>query len=73
MHQILDFTSERVFTLRRNGEVKFLLRGGFDVGLQIEEVGGGLEIDPAVVGVHNSFIPLRSEFVLPLRIRSRRC
>lgn len=52
MHQFLDFGSERIFPLGRDGEVEFLLRGGLDVGLEVEEVGGGLEIDFTVVGVH---------------------
>ena len=43
LHQILYFTAERIFfPLRWNREVDFLLRGGFDVGLQVEEIGGGL-------------------------------
>ena len=35
-----------------DGEVEFLLRGVFDVGVEVGEVGGGLEVDFTVVGVH---------------------
>lgn len=52
LHQILHFTPERVFPLRRDREIEFLLRGGLDVGLQVEEVGRGLQVDSAVVRVH---------------------
>lgn len=65
LHQFLHFTPERIFfPLRRNREVDFLLRGGFDVGLQIEEVGGGLKVDSAMVRVHYLSIFVRSALVL---------
>lgn len=35
-----------------DGEVEFLLGGVFDVGVEVGEVGGGLEVDFTVVGVH---------------------
>lgn len=35
-----------------DGEVEFLLGGVFDVGVEVGEVGRGLEVDFTVVGVH---------------------
>jgi hypothetical protein len=52
MHQLLDFSSERIFPLGRDREVEFLLCGGLDIGLKVEEVGGRLEVDFTVVGIH---------------------
>lgn len=54
LHELLDLGSERVLALRGNGKVEFLLGGVFHVIVEIGEVGGGLEVDFPVVGVHCS-------------------
>lgn len=54
MHKLLHFGPERVFSLRGNGKVKFLLGGVFDVVVEVDEVGGGLKVYFPVVRVHCS-------------------
>ena len=52
MDELLDLGPERVLALRGNGKVEFLLGGVFHVVVEIGEVGGGLEVDFPVVGIH---------------------
>lgn len=52
MHEVLHLGSEGVFALGGNGEVEFLLGGGFDVGVEVNKVSGRLEVDFAVVWIH---------------------
>lgn len=54
LHEIFHFGPKRVFTLRGNGEVKFLLCSVFNVIVEVSEVGGGLEVYFPVVRIHCS-------------------
>ncbi len=54
LHQRLNFLPQRVFFAFGRGawgecEIEFFGRGALDVGVEVGEVGGGLEVDAAVV------------------------
>ena len=59
LHQLFDLGSKRViFALGSGGggkvQVELLLGNSGDVGMQIIEVGGGLEVNLAMVKLHNA-------------------
>lgn len=61
LYELLYFGPKRIFTLRGNGEVHFLLGGVLDVVMKIGEVGGRLEVYFPVVRVHCSLAGERSK------------
>lgn len=52
LDELLYLGPKYVFTLRGNGEVKFLLGTVFNVVVEVGEVGGGLKVYFPVVRVH---------------------